>query len=66
LDVTFGEDASRIRTGHAPENMAWLRRWNLNALNRETSFKRSIRQKAKRASMDEAYMQVVLNAALSG
>jgi predicted transposase YbfD/YdcC len=26
LDVTFGEDGSRIRTGHSPENMALLRR----------------------------------------
>ncbi|WP_353736744.1 MULTISPECIES: ISAs1 family transposase [unclassified Moorena] len=26
LDVTFGEDSSRIRTGHAPQNMALLKR----------------------------------------
>lgn len=64
LDVTFGEDASRIRTGHAPENIALLRRWGLNALNRETSSKRSTRQKARRASMDEAYMLTVLKASL--
>ncbi len=25
LDVTFGEDASRIRTGHSPQNFALLR-----------------------------------------
>jgi hypothetical protein len=24
-DVTFGEDASQIRTGHGPQNMATLR-----------------------------------------
>lgn len=30
LDVTFGEDACRIRTGHAPENMALLKRWSIN------------------------------------
>jgi predicted transposase YbfD/YdcC len=62
LDVTFAEDASRIRTGHAPENMAILRRWSLNLLNQETSFNRSTRQKARRASMDEAYMLTVLEA----
>lgn len=64
LDVTFGEDASRIRTGHAPETRAILRRWSLNMLNQETSFKRSIRQKARRASMDEAYMLTVLEASI--
>jgi len=64
LDVTFGEDASRIRTGHAPENMALLKRWSLNLLNRETSCKRSIRQKARRASMDEGYMLKVLEASM--
>ena len=45
LDVTFGEDACRIRTGHAPENIALLKRWSINLLNQETSFKRSIRHK---------------------
>lgn len=64
LDVTFAEDASRIRTGHAPENMALLRRWSLNLLNQETSSKRSTRQKARRASMDEAYMLTVLAASI--
>lgn len=33
LDVTFDEDACRIRTGHAPQNFALLRRIALNALN---------------------------------
>jgi len=32
LDVTFDEDACRIRTGHAPQNFALLRRI-ANALN---------------------------------
>lgn len=64
LDVTFGEDSSRIRTGHSPENMALLRRWSLSVLNQETSSKRSTRQKARRASMDEAYMRTVLEASL--
>ncbi|MGD1918401.1 MAG: ISAs1 family transposase [Pleurocapsa sp.] len=33
LDVTFGEDASRIRTANAPLNMALLKRWSINLLN---------------------------------
>jgi len=33
-DVTFGEDASRIRTGHGPQNMATLRSVAMNFLRR--------------------------------
>lgn len=64
LDVTFGEDDSRIRTGHSPENMALLRRLAISLLNQETSTKRSVRQKAKRAAMDVNYMLRVLASTL--
>ena len=64
LDVTFGEDACRIRKGNAPLNMALLKPWSLNLLNQETSFKRSICQKAKRASMDVEYLLKVLEASI--
>ena len=60
LDVTFAEDACRIRCAHAPQNLSLLRRLALNALNRETSFRRSIRQKSNRAAMDDDYMLTVL------
>ena len=65
LDMTFGEDACRIRTGNAPENMALLKRWSINLLNQETTFKRSTRQKARRASMDEDYLLKVLEPLIS-
>lgn len=61
LDVTFGEDDSRIRRGHGPENFTLLRRLAISALNQETSLKRSIRQKAKLASMKPDYMMKVLS-----
>ena len=64
LDVTFNEDACRIRKESAPENIALLKRWSINLLNQETSYKRSTRQKAKRASMDEEYMLKVLEASI--
>lgn len=64
LDVTFGEDACRIRTGHAPDNFALLRRLAISVLNRESSKRRSLRQKTKRAAMSPDYMLTVLNAAL--
>ncbi|MFS0518901.1 ISAs1 family transposase [Nostoc sp. UIC 10607] len=64
LDVTFGEDESRIRSLHSPQNFALLRRIALNALERETSFRRSLRQKSRRAAMNDQYMVSVLAAAL--
>jgi len=65
LDVTFGEDASRIRNGHSPENFALLRRMAVSLLNQETSTKRSLRQKSKWAAMNTNYMLQVLATALA-
>jgi len=65
LDVTFHEDECRIRSLHSPQNFALLRRIALNALERETSFRRSIRQKSRRAAMNDQYMLSVLAAAVS-
>lgn len=65
LDVTFGEDACRVRSLHAPQNKAILRRFALNALNRESTCKRSLKQKSKQTAMNDDYMLKVLAAALS-
>ena len=64
LDVTFNEDACRVRTGHAPQNLSLLRRIAINALNLEQSFQRSNRQKSNRAAMDNNYMLTILAACL--
>lgn len=61
LDVTFKEDQCRIRFGHSPRNFSFLRRIALNILNQEKTFQRSLRQKSKRASMNDDYMVTVLN-----
>ncbi|MEO0949024.1 MAG: ISAs1 family transposase, partial [Cyanobacteria bacterium J06641_5] len=61
LDVTFGEDNSRIRRGYGPESFTLLRRLAIGALNQETSSKQSIRQKAKLASMNPDDMMKVLS-----
>ncbi|MCW5319062.1 ISAs1 family transposase [Nostoc sp. KVJ3] len=61
LDCTFAEDACRIRSFHSPQNFALLRRFALNALNREQTYKRSLRQKMKRTAMDNNYMIQVLS-----
>lgn len=62
LDVTFAEDKSRVRSMHAPQNLALVRRFALNSLNREPT-RRSIKQKSFRAAMDDDYMLKVLAAA---
>ena len=66
LDVTFNEDKSRIRSCHAPRNFALLRPMALNALNLEKNLRRSLRQKSKRASMNNDYMMTVLQSFCQG
>ena len=56
LDVCFGEDQSRARTGYAAENLATLRRLALNVLRREKTKKRGIKGKQKCAGWDHAYL----------
>lgn len=56
LDVQFGEDQSRARTGHAAENLATLRRLALNLLKRDTTKKRGIRGKQKNAGWNHRYL----------
>lgn len=61
LDVTFNEDQSRIRKGHAPENVAILRRFVLSLLKAETSFNAGIRRKQRKALMDKDYLKLIVN-----
>jgi predicted transposase YbfD/YdcC len=53
LDVTFTEDASRIRKGNGPEITSVFRRLALNILQRDTTLKASIRGKRKLCGWDE-------------
>jgi len=56
MDVTFREDQSRARTGHAAENLATLRRLALNMLRKEKTKKRGVRGKQLNAGWDHAYL----------
>jgi predicted transposase YbfD/YdcC len=60
LDVTFGEDLSRIRNGHGDENFATIRRIALNLLKLNTSIKKSIAAKRHLAAWDEVFLECVL------
>jgi len=62
LDVSFGEDAARIRQGHAAENFSRLRRFALTLLAREPT-KLGRKAKAKACGWDHDYLLKVLNQA---
>jgi predicted transposase YbfD/YdcC len=55
LDVDFGEDKSRLRTGHGAKNMAVVRHFALNLV-RQADDRKSIKLRRKRASWDETYL----------
>jgi len=59
LDVAFGEDASRVRKDHGPENLAWLRRVALSLLRNEPGAD-SVKCKRKMAGWDNDYLLQVL------
>jgi predicted transposase YbfD/YdcC len=60
MDVVFGEDQSRIRTGHGAENFGTMRRQTLGLLKRDTTLKKSIRLKRYHAAMNNDYLTSVL------
>jgi predicted transposase YbfD/YdcC len=55
LDVAFRADESRVRLGHAPENLAGLRHIALNLLRQDTRTKLGIHNKRLKAGWDDAY-----------
>jgi len=62
LDIAFREDESRVRKGHADENLAIVRHIALNKLKNEKSCKRGIKAKRKKAGWDFEYLIKVLAA----
>jgi predicted transposase YbfD/YdcC len=60
LDIAFREDESRVRQGHASQNLAVLRRLALNLLRQETTAKMGTKAKRLKAGWDEAYLLKLL------
>jgi predicted transposase YbfD/YdcC len=54
LDVTFAEDASRVRLDNAPENLAVVHHVAFNLLKPHPS-KASLKRKRYRAALDDAF-----------
>jgi len=60
LDMTFHEDACRVRTGASPQNLAVLRHIALNLLKQEKSTRLGLKSKRLKAGWDEEYLLKVL------
>jgi predicted transposase YbfD/YdcC len=63
LDVTFGEDACRVRADRGAHNLAVLRHFALNLLRQERTRKGSVATKRFTAALDETYLATVLTGA---
>ena len=59
LDVTFGDDRSRLRTGHGAKNMAVVRHFAINLV-RSAKDKRTIKLRRKRAGWDPDFLANIL------
>jgi predicted transposase YbfD/YdcC len=60
LDMSFGEDRSRIRRGHADANFAIVRRMALSLLKNEKSQKVGVKTKRLSAGWNDDYLEQVL------
>jgi len=60
LDVAFGEDASRKRTGNAAQNFSTLNKIALNLLKNEKTLKVGVKGRRLKAGWDEQYLLKVL------
>lgn len=60
LDVSFGEDACRVRRDHAPANLSVIRRFTLGLLKREMSSRRGIEIKRLKCAASDEYREKAL------
>ena len=60
LDVVFGQDRSRARTGHAVANLGLLRRFALNLLRRDKTCQCGAKGKQLNAALKPHYLLSLL------
>ena len=65
LDMTFGQDACRIRTGHAAENFAVVRHFALNLIRNYKGDRYSVPRRRRLCDYDRDYRERVLRTATS-
>ncbi len=63
LDVSFGEDQSRIRKGNGPENMVIMRHCAINMIRRYKTKRQSIKGLRKQAAWNEEILGGILDMA---
>jgi predicted transposase YbfD/YdcC len=60
LDVIFKEDESRARSGHAAQNLGTTRGLSMNLIRKESTHRRGIKGRVKRAGWDNRYLEMIL------
>lgn len=60
MDVIFKEDDSRARTGYAAQNLSTARGLAMNLIRQETTGKKSLRGRVKKAGWDNTYLEKIL------
>jgi predicted transposase YbfD/YdcC len=63
LDISFREDDSRVRNGHAPENLAIIRRFALSLIKNDPQRKIGVKASRKRAGWSNSYLLHLLKLA---
>lgn len=66
LDVQFGDDYARARTGHVAHNLALVRHIALNLIRLNTSVKTSIKTKRLLAATSDEFRAALLGLAVEG
>src|SRR6188768_1559577 len=61
LDLAFHADSSRVRTDHAPENLAIIRHLALNLLRGDPNRRIGLKNSRFRAALDEDYLRSLLS-----
>lgn len=61
LDVSYGEDKSKVRKDNGPENLSVLKRCIMNLLKADTKTKAGIKNKRAKAGWSKDYMISLLN-----